>query len=127
MGSLYPTINLVPPLPEESQDSVLEKQTSQTTEEQNAGGLITNESELTKKQKKQMKKKQKRKQKRIQQKHIMELEKEEEEIYYDLTAKMQAEEKQIMMPRSRSVPFETWNDDHNKFVMSKEEVQSFQY
>ena len=52
----------------------------------------------------------------------MELEQEEEEIYYDLTAKMQAEEKQIMMPRSRSVPFETWNDDHNKFVMSKEEV-----
>lgn len=74
-----------------------------------------------------MKKKQKRKQKRIEQKHIMELEKEEEEIYNDLTARMQAEEKQILMPRSRSVPFETWNDDHNKFVMSKEEVQSFQY
>ena len=55
----------------------------------------------------------------------MELEREEEEIYNDLTARMQAEEKLIMMPRSRSVPFETWNDDVNKFVMSKEEVHNF--
>ena len=39
----------------------------------------------------------------------MELEKEEEEIYNELTTRMQTEEKQIMFPRSRSVPFETWN------------------
>lgn len=125
MGSLYPTINLVPPMPDESEVLSVERQQSQTTEEQNVGPV--NEGELTKKQKKQMKKKQKRKQKRIQQKHIMELEKEEEEIYNELTTRMQTEEKQIMFPRSRSVPFETWNDEQHKFVMSKEEIQTFQY
>ncbi len=38
---------------------------------------------------------------------------------------MQGEERQIPIPRSRSVPYETWNDEAGVFVMSKEEVQSF--
>ena len=32
-----------------------------------------------------------------------------------------------MVPRSRSVPYSSWNEEKEAFVLSKEEVQNFQY
>ena len=48
-------------------------------------------------------------------------------MYQKLTQKMQAEERDIMVPRSRSVPYSSWNEEKEAFVLSKEEVQNFQY